>query len=130
MFFQGEILKAKERSQEYPNFVMVLFDPNPSETQFKAVVLFCLSSSEELNDDEEPGYVANDWNTNMWEQSSWEEVKSAVDKFKTLSEEDSNVTAIEQKAVATLETLGGFSDWLKENHEIEIPDNLIVEYLE
>ena len=78
MFLQGEILKSKERSEAYPKFVMVLFDRSPIQTQFNAVVLFCKSSSDELSEDEEAGYVANNWNTSMWERSSWEEVKRWV----------------------------------------------------
>jgi len=75
MYTQGEILKSKERSEKYPKFVIVLFDRNPSQTQFNAVVIFCKSTSGELSEDEEVGYVANNWNTSMWERSSWEEVK-------------------------------------------------------
>lgn len=78
MFLQGEILKSKERSDNYPKFVMVLFDPKPDPTQFKAVVLFCKSPSDELLDNEETGYVADNFNTSMWELSNWEEVKRWV----------------------------------------------------
>jgi hypothetical protein len=78
MFLQGEILKSKERSEAYPKFVMVLFDKSPSQTQFNAVVIFCKSPSDELSEDEEAGYTANNWNTSMWEMSSWEEVKRWV----------------------------------------------------
>jgi len=78
MFLQGEILKSKVRSDNYPKFVMVLFDRNPSQTQFNAVVIFCKSSSDELSDDEEAGYIANNWNTSMWERSNWGEVKQWI----------------------------------------------------
>lgn len=74
MFLQGEILKSKERSEDYPKFVMVLFDKNPSQTQFNGVVIFSKNSSDTLDDDE-AGFITNSWNTSMWEKSSWEEVK-------------------------------------------------------
>lgn len=75
MFLQGEILKSKERSEDYPKFVMVLFDKSPSQTQFNAVVILCKSSSNELREEDEVGFVSNNWNTSMWERSSWEDVK-------------------------------------------------------
>lgn len=75
MFLQGEILKSKKRSEDYPKFVMVLFDRSPSHIQFNAVVIFCKSCSDELSEEDEVGYVTNNWNTSTWERSSWEEVK-------------------------------------------------------
>lgn len=75
MFLQGEILKSKERSEDYPKFVMVLFDKNPNQTQFNGVVIFSKNSSDTLLDDDEAGFITNNWNTSMWEKSSWEEVK-------------------------------------------------------
>lgn len=78
MFLQGEILKSKERSEDYPKFVMVLFDKSPSETQFNAVVILCKHLSNELHEEDEVGFVSNNWNTSMWERSSWKELKSYI----------------------------------------------------
>lgn len=78
MFIQGDIVKSKLRTEEYPYFVMVLLDRNPDPAQFNGVVLFCKSSSDTLNPDEKTGYVTNTWNTLMWEKSSWEELKKWI----------------------------------------------------
>lgn len=78
MFLQGEILKSKERTELYPKFVMVLYDKEPSETQFNGVVILCKSSLDELLHDEESGFIANNWNTSMWEKTTWEEVKKWI----------------------------------------------------
>jgi hypothetical protein len=75
MFLQGEILKSKERSDKYPKFVMVLFDPHPVCYQFNAVILFCKNPSDEYSEDEQAGYVANNFNTIWWERTNWEEIK-------------------------------------------------------
>lgn len=74
MFLQGEILKSKERSNSYPKFVMVLYDKEPKETVFKAVVIFCKSAFDELSEDEEAGYTANNWDSSMWIKSSLNEI--------------------------------------------------------
>lgn len=47
---------------------MVLFDPKPSSNQFSAVVL------KDCAGNEEAGFVANNWSTDQFELSSWEEL--------------------------------------------------------
>lgn len=75
MFKQGEIVKSLHRTEEFPKFVMVLYDREPSKTMFNGVVLFTKNDKdEETQEDEETGYVANNWNTHCWEISSWEEL--------------------------------------------------------
>ena len=74
MFLTGQIVKSKVRTEKYPYFVMVLDDPQPSQTQFKGVVLKCISADGELDQDEKAGYVTDVFNTHMWELSSLEEM--------------------------------------------------------
>jgi hypothetical protein len=69
MFLQGEIVKSKQRTEKHELFLMVLFDPKPSPSQFNAVVLKDFSSNEE------PGDIANNWNTDQFELSNWNELK-------------------------------------------------------
>lgn len=78
MFLQGEILKSKARNPEYPFFVMVLHDKNPSETQFKAVVLLQKDLGGEPTESQIPGYVSDNWNTEFWERASWQELKQWI----------------------------------------------------
>jgi hypothetical protein len=69
MFLQGEIVKSKQRTEKHELFLMVLFDPKPSPSQFNAVVLKDFSSNEESGD------IANNWNTDQFELSNWNELK-------------------------------------------------------
>lgn len=69
MFLQGEIVKSKQRTEKHELFLMVLFDHKPSSSQFNAVVL------KDFAHNEEPGLVANNWNTDQFELSDWNELK-------------------------------------------------------
>ena len=74
MFKQGQIVKSKQRTESAQLFVMVLFDREPSDTQFNGVVI---KDKGNCGDDyeAETGYVTNVWNTSQFELTSWEEVK-------------------------------------------------------
>lgn len=71
---QGDLVKSRLRSDEYPLFLMVLADKNPNDTQFNGVVIKDMAN---CGDDyeAETGYVTNVWNTEQFELTSWEEVK-------------------------------------------------------
>lgn len=69
MFLQGEIVKSKQRTEKHELFLMVLFDPKPSNTQFKAVVLRDFAGFEES------GKSAKNWNSSEFRLSSWSELK-------------------------------------------------------
>jgi len=81
-FKQGQIVKSNLRTEEYPLFVMVLFDKDPSKTQFNGVILIDYSATLDENNeicyDEAPGYVTNVWNTDKFDLSDWNEVKKLV----------------------------------------------------
>lgn len=68
MFLQGEIVKSKQRTEKHELFLMVLFDPNPSPSQFNAVVLKDFAGSELI------GLTANNWNADQFELSGWNEL--------------------------------------------------------
>lgn len=72
MFLQGEIVKSKSRTEEYPLFLMVLFDKSPSQDQFNAVVLL------DKNNEEEPGEVSNVWNYDKFQLTDWDDFKKYV----------------------------------------------------
>ena len=69
MFLQGEIVKSKQRTEKHELFLMVLFDPKPSSSQFNAVVL------KDFANNKEQGLVANNWNTDQFELTNWNELK-------------------------------------------------------
>lgn len=69
MFLQGEIVKSKSRTKGRELFLMVLFDSNPSLSQFNAVVL------KDFTGDEEIGDISNAWNTSKFILSNWNELK-------------------------------------------------------
>ena len=73
-FEQGQIVKSKNRTEVAQLFVMVLLDRIPSKTQFKGVVI------KDMTDwdggyEAQAGFVTNDWNTDQFELTTWEEVK-------------------------------------------------------
>lgn len=72
MFLQGEIVKSKQRNKNYELFLMVLFDPTPSASQFNGVVL------KDFAGEEESGYDCNVWNTDQFELSNWSELKELL----------------------------------------------------
>lgn len=72
MFNRGQIVKSKLRTETHPLFLMVLADPNPIKEQFNAVVLYDKSYCNDI------GEPSNDWNTNKFELSSWNEVKQFI----------------------------------------------------
>ena len=72
MYLQGAIVKSRQRTKNHELFLMILFDPTPSSGQFNAVVL------KDFADFEEPGMVANNWNTDQFEPSSWDELKQLI----------------------------------------------------
>ena len=69
MLSKGQIVKSKQRTEKYQLFLMVVLDPRPSSSQFNAVILKDFSNNEDV------GYVANDWNTKHFELSGWDELK-------------------------------------------------------
>lgn len=75
MFKQGQIVKSKQRTESAQLFVMVLFDREPSDSQFNGVVIKDMSYCGD-GYEAEAGYVTNIWNTEQFELTSWVEVKT------------------------------------------------------
>lgn len=66
----GDLVKSKLRNEEYPLFLMVLHDDNPSILQFNAVVI------KDTTDDFNSGEISNVWNTDRFELCTWDDIKT------------------------------------------------------
>ena len=90
MFIQGDLVKSKNRTDEYPLFLMVLHDRNQSDSQFNAVIIKdasrkhveceCGKIERECfcSEDSKNGYVSNSWNTVVFELCTWDEIKKFI----------------------------------------------------
>jgi hypothetical protein len=66
-FLQGDLVRCLQRTKNNELFLMVLFEKNPSPTQFLAVVIKDMAQLEET------GLVADNWNTDQFELLYWDE---------------------------------------------------------
>lgn len=62
-FKQGQFVKAKGRTEHHELFLIVVFDPDPSDDQFQAVVICDRVNIYKLGD------IANNWNCSGFELS-------------------------------------------------------------
>ena len=72
---QGDLVRSTIRGEKSQLFIMVLHDPTPSDTQFNGVIIKDMGERGDGGQDRQPGYVDNSWNTDKFDECTWEEVK-------------------------------------------------------
>jgi len=77
MFKQGQLVKSKVRTDVAQLFVMVLKDISPTKIQFNGVIIKDNTDSDG-SEDTQRGFITNSWNTDMFEECSWDEVKPFI----------------------------------------------------